>query len=327
MAASNPASTLPARGHALWRRALAMTRPRTPETLPVRFDRRRIYVLPTRFGLFYSVLLATMALGALNYNNNPALMLALMLAGTGFASLVAAQMQLSGMEVVAIDAEPVPMGQVMNVRVHVQAPAGRTRVGLGVDHEGAPLRQLDLTDQRGEVDLPLATARRGWLDLPRLRIATTRPLGLARAWAHVWPDAPALVYAVPERDGPPLPEGRGEGARARPVPAGEDIHQLRAYRRGDARRAIAWKASARRDALVVRDYEKPLGAEVVLDWHGTALPSREARISRLAHWVDLAEREGRRYRLVLPGQPALGPDRGAHHRHACQRALALMPHG
>ena len=65
--------------------ALVWTRPREPEALPARFDRRRVYVLPTRFGLFYAVLLLAMLLGALNYNNNPALLLGLLLAGAGLA--------------------------------------------------------------------------------------------------------------------------------------------------------------------------------------------------------------------------------------------------
>ena len=43
-------------------------------------------------------------------------------------------------------------------------------------------------------------------------------------------------------------------------------------------------------------------------------------------WVDLAERDGRRYTLQLPGQPVLGPGNGSAHHHLCQRALALMPH-
>ena len=108
-------------------------------------------------------------------------------------------------------------------------------------------------------------------------------------------------------------------------PAGDDVHHLRAYRRGDSRRAIAWKPSARRDSLLVREFEQPLGSDVVLDWN--ALPSldREARIRRLARWVDEAERDGRHYRLQLPGMPALGPGSGSQHRHACLRALALLP--
>ena len=44
-------------------------RPRQPETLPVRLTRRRIYVLPTASGLFFSFVLGTMMLGALNWSN------------------------------------------------------------------------------------------------------------------------------------------------------------------------------------------------------------------------------------------------------------------
>lgn len=315
-----------------WRRvralALSLTRPRHPEPLPVEIDRRRVYVLPTRFGLFYSALLLGMAVGALNYNNNPALLLCLLLAGAGLASLISAQMQLTGLRVVAIDAEPVPAGQVLTVRVHLQADPRRLRRGLRVDDDaGLAPATLGLDQGHGEAELLLPTRVRGWIDVPRLRIFTTRPLGLARAWSHVWSDEPLLVYPAPEPHGPPLPGGQGEQAQTRLHPAGDDVHHLRPYRAGDARHAIAWKPSARRDMLLVREYEQPLGADVVLDWRQLTALGHEARIARLARWVDEAERDGRRYRLRLPGQPELGPERGPHHRHACLRALALLPPG
>lgn len=309
-------------------RIRAWTRPREPEPLPARFDRRRVYVLPTRFGLFYATLLLTMLVGALNYNNNPALLLALLLVSAGLASLVAAQLQLSGLAIVAFDAEPVPAGMPMPLRLHAQAPAGRVRRGLQVDADDrGQTWLLNLESGRGEADVLLPTARRGWVDLPRLRVSTVRPLGLARAWGYVWPDTPLLVYPAPEAVGPPLPPGSGDRVQTRLHPSGDDVHHLRSYRTGDARRAIAWKPSARRDTLLVREYEQPLGAEVLLQWTATAGLAYEARIARLARWVDEAERDGRRYRLDLPGHPAFGPDHGAHHRHACLRALALLPHG
>lgn len=310
-------------------RMMALTRPREAEALPVEFDRRRVYVLPTRFGLFYATLLLVMAVGALNYNNNPALLLALLLVGTGLASLVAAHLQLSGMRVVAIDAEPVPAGTPLQVRLYCQADPGRERRGLRVDADdavGPAPAVLTLDGGHGEAKLVLPTEHRGWLNLPRLRISTTQPLGITRAWSHVWPDAPLLVYPAPELHGPPLPAGSGDQVQARLHPAGDDVHHLRAYRVGDARRAIAWKPSARRDTLLVREYEQPLGADVTLDWHALRGLAQEARIARLARWVDEAERDGRRYRLSLPGHAPLGPDHGATHRHACLRALALLPH-
>ena len=88
---------------------------------------------------------------------------------------------------------------------------------------------------------------------------------------------------------------------------------------------MAWKASARHDSLLVRDYEQQRGGELLLDWQQTAGLPYEQRIRRLARWVDDAEREGRRYGLQLPAQPLIASDRGAPHRHRCLRALALLP--
>lgn len=311
-------------GGRIERRVARWVRPRTPEALPVQFDRRRIYVLPTGFGLFFAALLAAMLLGALNYNNNPALMLALLLAGAAHTGLFAAHLQLSGLRIVAIGADPVSAGKPLALRIHARAEPGRERRGLRIAC-GPHATHFSLQQGAGEATIEVPTERRGWLEPERLRISTTRPLGLVVAWSYVWPDRPLLVYPAPESHGPPLPEGGGDRAIARLHAAGDDVHHLRTYRRGDSRRAIAWKPSARRNELLVREYEQPSGADLDLDWRTLATLPYETRIRRLARWVDEAERDGRRYRLILPGQPPLGPAQGAAHRHACLKALALLP--
>ena len=310
----------------LARRLSLLARPRVPESLPVRLDRRRVYVLPTGFGAFFAALLFSMVLGALNYNNNPALLLALLLCSAGLASLMAAHLQLSGLSIDAIGAEPVPAGAVMQVHVAISARDGRTRRGLRLQGMGRDAVAPVLAGDPVVATLAVPTEQLGWLDPDRIRLSTTQPLGLARAWSWVWPQTPLLVYPMPESNGPPLPEGFGQQQATRLHPAGEDMHHLRAYRAGDPRRAISWKHSARRDALLVREYEQPLSQDVALDWQALSGMEHELRIRRLARWVDLAEREGRRYRLALPGQPPLGPSQGPAHRHLCLRALALLPH-
>jgi len=299
-------------------------RPRAPEALPLRIDRRRIYVLPTRFGLFYGLLVLAMVLGALNYNNNPALLLALLLGTAGLASLVAAHLQLSGLQLEAVSAEPVAAGQTLWLRMSFSTRDGRRRRGLRLEHGDAVAWASTGEDGLADAALPLPTRQRGWLEPGRIRISTTQPLGLARAWSRMWPRQPLLVYPRAEPQPPPLPDS-GEGVQhSRVHPLGDEPHQLRPYRSGDAPRTIAWKHSARRDSLVVREYERARQQDVLLDWNALRHLGHEARISRLAAWVDQAEREGRRYHLRLPGL-ALGPGRGPDHRHACLRALALLP--
>ena len=290
----------------------------------MRLDRRRVYVLPTRFGFFYMALALTMCIGALNYNNNPALLLGLSLIGAGLASLLYAHLQLSGLQVDSIGAEPVPAGQPLQLRIACSVRDARPRAGLrtGLGVESSTL-SVPATGG-GIVTVPLPTERRGWQDVGRIEISSIRPLGLARAWSWIRPDQPLLVHPTPEAEAPSLPDAALSGTRSRPHFSGEDLHLLRDYQPGDPMRTIAWKPSARHGQLMSRTWEHPHGDEVELDWHALTLP-HEARISRLARWVEMAEREGRRYALKLPMQPRIGPGSGHDHLHACLRALALMP--
>ena len=120
---------------------LPLVKPRQPEDLPVHIDRRRIYVLPTGFGLFLSLMLVAMVLGGLNYNNNPALLLAFVTIAVAHNSLVQAHLTLSGLRLVALHAEPVFAGQSLAVRAAFEA-TGRAylyrivnrRAPLTVDH-------------------------------------------------------------------------------------------------------------------------------------------------------------------------------------------------
>ena len=101
----------------------------------MQLDRRRIYVLPTGFGLFLAALLAVMVLGALNYNNNPALLLALVLAATALASTVQAHLQLSGLRLEAISADPVAAGNPIRLRLALARGDRRPRRALKLDYQ------------------------------------------------------------------------------------------------------------------------------------------------------------------------------------------------
>src|SRR4249919_186457 len=109
---------------------LALVRPKHPEPLPARITRKRIYVLPTGFGLFVGALLFTMLVGGLNYNNNPALLLVFLLAGISNNSLVHAHLILSGISLKSMHADPVFAGQALKVKFRFDAGGQRRRPGL-----------------------------------------------------------------------------------------------------------------------------------------------------------------------------------------------------
>jgi len=311
---------------ALRTRVASWTRPRSSEALPILLDRRRIYILPTAFGMFFTVLIGTMLLGALNYNNNPALLLGFLLGATAQLSLHATHLALSGIRLRDARALPVHAGDAMMLELRFDASRARPRTGLVLALDDART-VFSLPDAEAmQVELMLPTLKRGWLRPKRLKISTTQPLGMARAWSYFWPELKLMVYPVLEPRAPPLPTHEGLGTRSRVRAQGEEPHHLRDYHIGDPPRQVAWKASARTGKLLVREYEARTDLDLRLDWSSlTSLPG-EARISRLARWVVEADRINARYVLVLPGQK-IGPSQGHAHRHACLQALALLPHG
>ncbi|MFC4727048.1 DUF58 domain-containing protein [Coralloluteibacterium thermophilus] len=303
---------------------MGWNRPREVEPLPLRLDRRRIFVLPTGYGTFVSALLLAMLVGALNYNNNPALLLAFVLSASALYGLVQAQLTLSGVRLAALHAAPVHAGQPLQLRVDLEAEPARPRRGLELLVGGRRTTFSMAPGERTEVALALPTAARGWWSPGRVRLSTIQPFGLARAWSWLRPDVRLLVYPALESNAPPLPEGDGGRPTQRRSPFGDEFHHLREYRAGDPTRRIAWRPSARSGRLLVREHEEVAGRELVLDWHALEALPHEARIRRLARWVVDADRAGARYRLRLPRE-TLGPAHGPDHRHACLRALALLP--
>lgn len=306
------------------RRLPALTRHRRPEALPVTLHRRRIYVVPTRFGLLFAAMLCVMLLGALNFNNNAALLLTFLLAGAALVSLPRTVRNLDGVRLVAVQAEPVHAGADIELDLRLRAADEGIHPQLVV-RQGTRRRALDLGEGGGSVRLAVPTARRGWQAVGRITLSTEFPFGLFHAWSVLHPDERVLVLPAPEREAPPLPRGGGAGARHAVDPNGEDWQGLREYRGGDPQRLIAWRASARADRLLVKELADPRADEVVLDYAGVGgnLP-HEARIARLTRWVLEASAQNVPFALRLPGLE-LGAARGAAQRARALRELALLP--
>ena len=308
------------------RRLPALTRLRRAEPLPVVLDRRRIYVLPSPAGLFFGALIAAMLLGALNYNNNPALMLCFLVASAVHTSLLGGYLNLRGLRLVQVQAAPVHAGDTLTLRFTFEAGERRSRHGLCLAREDRTACFSVAVAGLAEVTLDVATLQRGWLAVGRIRVSTAHPLGLFRVWSWIHPERSVLVWPAPESTAPPLPRGTDLGAGRLRRGSGDEPHSLREYRAGDPLRLVAWKRSARTGHLMVREFETPRGGDVLLEWDRVADLPYEARIRRLTRWVLDAEREGLRSVLRVPGVE-LGPASGSDHVHACLRALALLPPG
>ncbi len=305
------------------RRLPALTRLRAAEKLPILLHRRRIYVLPSPFGIAFAFLVAIMLVGALNYSNNPALLLTCVLAASAWMSLFVGFRTLAGLELVAASAGDCHAGDPAELRCTF-APTARMRPHLQLRWNGVHAAFDLLPGAPPGVGLRLPTTHRGWLRPGRLKLWTSQPLGLFTIWSWLNPDIAVLVYPAAEQPTPAFPVTAG-GRGQRFTQGGDEYSGLRDYRVGDPLRRVAWKASARHDALLVRESEFTVGEALEFDFATLAGLDTEARIRRLTAWVLAAEASMRSYALSTP-DTRIGPGLGSQHRHACLRALALMPH-
>jgi uncharacterized protein (DUF58 family) len=304
------------------RRLPALTRYRRPESLPIEMHRRRIYIVPTGFGIGFSVLLMVMLAGALNYANNAALLLTCLLGAATSTSMLVAFRSLNGLRLSHIHAGHAIAGQPIELTLAFDSTRARSAIRLDLGHTSVAFA-LD-ANVAARVKLALPTTRRGWQPLPRLRLWSSWPLGMFRAWSWLNPDQSVLVWPQPEAAGP-APHALADDSRHMRLHQGDELATLRDYRVGDPRRHIAWKASAHHHSLLVKDFEQPQSRpQWQLDWRQLPGLGDEARIARLARWLNEAQAQRRHYSLWLPGTEIPAGGGPLHYAH-CMSALAQLP--
>ncbi|MEP6899555.1 MAG: DUF58 domain-containing protein, partial [Rhodanobacter sp.] len=173
------------------RRLPALTRYRRSEPLPIELHRRRIYIVPSGFGIGFSVLLLVMLVGALNYANNAALLLTCVLGAASAASMLVTFRSLDGLRLAHIRAAHAVAGTTMELTLVFES--GRLRQAIRLDLDRASTAFSLDAGRAVSVKLGIPTSRRGWQSLPRMRLWSSWPLGMFRAWSWLRPDQQVLV--------------------------------------------------------------------------------------------------------------------------------------
>src|SRR5205823_4245171 len=176
---------------------------------------------------------------------------------------------LARMAVSAGRAEPVFAGETAQFRLYLEARAGFDRPSILVRHVRSRAQMVLDVPAAGlaEVVLGVPAERRGWLPLGRVMLETRFPLGIFRAWSYIEPEARCLIYPRPQRS--PLPAPSAESAKGTlrsPTPGNDDYAGLRAYQLSDSPRHVAWKAVARSDDMLTKQFTGEAAAELWLDW-------------------------------------------------------------
>jgi uncharacterized protein (DUF58 family) len=297
----------------------------------VKIERRRIYILPTRFGLMLAALLFAMLIAGLNYNSNLGLAFAFFMVSTLLVAMHHCHRNLLGLSVDAQVEVDALAGTDAMFYFMLRNESAVDRCGVEVslsDAESSPPTRAQATHSiatgsHQEVMLPVRVATRGVRRFGQFELRTTYPFGWFRAWTYV--QAPLTVFVAPlPRGNRPLPAvatAAGEAALSESL-GDEDFAGLRSYSPGIPLKHMAWKTLARGGEAAVRIYSDLGNRPEWLEWSSLEGLDTEARLSQLCRWISLCESGHHRlYGLRLPGAD-IPPGRGPAHRSRCLRALA-----
>lgn len=289
----------------------------TPPSGQIRLSRRNIYILPTREGLFFAVVLVLMLIGSINYSNSLGYLLTFLLGSLAVVTILHTYRNLYHLRISLGTIAPVFCGQKLQLPLILDNTAGPARHALRFDFPETPILAVHDVPAgcREFLILAVPTRRRGDQRLQHLRISCRFPLGLFQAWSILNFDRTALVYPHPRGNRRPacrpLAARPGEGAAGQ---GSDDFTGLRNYQPGDSLRHVHWKALAREQGLQTKQFGGENNCELWFDWHDLAGLETETRLSQLTRWIVDAHRNGVTWGLRLP-QTELAPARGEAHRH------------
>lgn len=295
---------------------------------PILISRRRVYILPTRFGYFFAFMALIMLLGSMNYSNSMGFVLTFLLASLGLVCMHFTHGNLVNVQLRAGKTQPVFAGEVAHFEVLLDNPAASERYSFALSwpREPQPPVTTDLPAQGSSaLRIALPAAKRGWLRARGFSVSTEFPLGLFRAWTWAELDMACLVYPKPAPPGrQPPPMAGAIGQRPSNASGQDEFAGLRNYHRGDSMKSVHWKSLPKTPAKpMVKQFTELLDQELWLDWSAVPELDTESRLSQLSRWVLDAEDQRHAYGLRLPGT-VIPPSRGEPHQHDCLRALALF---
>ena len=298
---------------------------RMPPANSVTLNQRKIFILPTRQGLYFALLICAMVIAGINYQNSLIFALAFLLVGLFMVGMLHTYRNLSGLTLVAGSTRPAFAGEEAEFTTVLKRLGDRTYESLQVGWNRELISRAELVHET-EVRIRsfVFADKRGRFNPGRIMVQTFYPLGLFRSWSWVDLDMSTIVYPRPIV-GVEVPSAvttsDNEGELVLRDGA-EDFYGLREYQPGDSTRHIAWKAYARSDTLMTKQYAAYADRRVWLEWDHFTGADKERRLSYLCYWVLALHSANDEYGLRLPGVE-IEPGRGESHRDRVLRALAL----
>lgn len=167
------------------------------------------------------------------------------------------------------------------------------------------------------VDLPLSPGSIGRHTLPHSRVRSDFPFGLSLSGKTL--RVSSEYYIFPKSEGSSLQDLLNRLGQSS-LNESFDFKGHRNYSLSDQPKSIDWKAYARTQKLLTKEYESPQQQEISIDAKETMGSNEIERKRQLAKWVREAEQAKFIYELILPSKH-LTFGQGLQHQINCLKAI------
>ncbi len=294
-------------------------RPGNPQTL----NSRNVYVLPSRFGWAYALVVLTLFFSAINYQINTIFLMAFLLVIIGMASAWEAQENLKNLAFKFIALEDAQEGMPAKLTLFIHTN-NKARFGLDFQIASQAVVHFEKIPPEGlQVIIPIESTKRGYFSLPRIYISSRYPLGIFRVWAYAYFYEHYYVYPRPVNPGFWPNYFLDQNTTKKHRLGEEEFYDLKsAENPWRTPNLIAWKIAAKGQGWYLKtmsSYEDYCWIFKLTDLPGNDL---ELKLQQLSYWLQTAEANGQIYGLELSATQT-SFSRGNEHLRHCLRQLAF----
>ncbi len=306
---------------------------------------RNIFIMPTRFGFSYLLLVTLLFLLGTNYQNNIILLLSYLLASLFITTMMHSFYNFSQLTFTSTKLQYGFASQ--NIYFPIQVKTSKDHYDINFHfyqiEQNVDLTKLDLCS-RGEVQVlvSIKPELRGVHELGRIKVFSEYSLGLFITWAMLDFSHQVIVFPHPKKlsnhsnflssineKGPDELEYKTNQSGI------DDFSELKNYIVGESQARVAWKQLARGQGKLTKHYQSQQGNPIWLKLSSMPHTDIETQLSYLCFLILEYGKTQQQFGLLLDSNlssvdqenVSISPDAGNQHQQNCLIALAKFNNG
>lgn len=245
-------------------------------------------------GFLYLVLILITFIAGINYGNNLILGFCFLLSAILCISFYLTFKQLHDLKIEIVMPEVGQVNQPSIIKLMLKQhdkTVRYLRIQFSQQEQMIYVNQVQQT-----VELPVLPQQRGLYEFGVIKVYSTYPLGLVRAWTYLYPKQKIWIA--------PKAHDWQKEHKNQPTSVHDNLDEfkeLRAFRQGDSYQNVAWKQVARGQGFFIKMFEAQANHQhLEIDYQQIPALGHEEKLSFMMGLVEQCEQLGDDYALILP---------------------------